>query len=108
MHSMLRLARAEQWAAGARRDLETVEVAATCEKRWSAYGLARSRDVGVRFSAGEPAWLSADPEDLELIWANLLENAIRFSPPARAGDGDAGADERPRARDRRGQGRRYP
>ena len=24
--------------------------------------------------------LSADPDDLELVWSNLLENAIRFSP----------------------------
>ena len=24
--------------------------------------------------------LPADPDDLELVWSNLLENAIRFSP----------------------------
>ncbi len=24
--------------------------------------------------------LFADPDDLELVWSNLLENAIRFSP----------------------------
>ena len=25
--------------------------------------------------------LRADPEDLEMIWVNLLENAVRYSPP---------------------------
>ncbi len=79
---MLRLARAEQWAAGAlRRELEPVNVAETCQEAIARLnGLAQSREVGVRFSAGEPAWLSADPEDLQLIWANLLENAVRYSP----------------------------
>jgi len=79
---MLRLARAEQWAAGAlRRELEPVNVAETCQEAIARLnGLAQSREVGVRFSGGEPPWLIADPEDLQLIWANLLENAVRYSP----------------------------
>ncbi len=50
---MLRLARAEQWAHGAlRRDLST----------------------------NGPVPFRADPEDLQLVWINLLENAVRYSP----------------------------
>jgi signal transduction histidine kinase len=79
---MLRLARAEQWAAGGlRRELEPTNVVDTCQEAIARLnGLAQARDVVVRFSGCEPAWLSADPEDLQLIWTNLLENAVRYSP----------------------------
>jgi len=79
---MLRLARAEQWASGAlRRDLNPIDVADTCQEAIARLnGLAESRHVDVRFAAGGPVWLSADPEDLQLIWTNLLENAVRYTP----------------------------
>jgi two-component system OmpR family sensor kinase len=82
MHSMLRLARAEQWAAGsARRDLATVEVAATCESALERLAsVARERGVTVHFASNGPMPMLADADDLELVWSNLLENAIRFSP----------------------------
>jgi signal transduction histidine kinase len=53
MHSMLRLARAEQWAAGsARRDLETVDVAATCESVMERLApVARERGVSMGFTS---------------------------------------------------------
>ena len=82
LHSMLRLARAEQWAAGSvRRDLELVDVAATCESAIERLApVARARKVTLEFSKSGAMPLRADAEDLELIWSNLLENAIRFSP----------------------------
>ena len=82
MHSMLRLARAEQWAAGStRRDLEAVEVAATCESVLERLApVARERGVTIQFVGNGPMPMRADADDLELVWSNLLENAIRFSP----------------------------
>ena len=82
LHSMLRLARAEQWSTGGlRRDLETINLAATCQEsldRLSA--LSDARNLTMTLTADRSIHLRADPEDLELLWTNLLENAIRYSP----------------------------
>lgn len=79
---ILRLARAEQWARGAlRRDLEIIDLTATCEdaiERMRA--LAESHNTTVHLSRNGPMLFRADPEDLQLIWTNLLQNAIRYSP----------------------------
>ena len=82
LHWMLRLARAEQWAAGGvRRDLEAVNIAVTCQEAIDRLqGLAKSRGVSVKLRETGTAVMSADPEDLMLVWSNLLENAIRYSP----------------------------
>jgi len=79
---MLRLARAEQWAHGAlRRDLDVIDVAATCEEALERMRpLAESRRTRLEFSANGAVPLRADPEDLQLVWQNLLENAVRYSP----------------------------
>lgn len=82
LHSMLRLARAEQWAAGSsRRDLEAVDIGATCQSAIERLApVAHQRHVEIQFSNNGTIVMRADPDDLELIWSNLLENAIRFSP----------------------------
>jgi len=82
LHSMLRLARAEQWAAGsARRDLDSVDVAATCQGAIEHLApLAHERNVAIDFTSNGAMRMRADAADLELVWCNLLENAIRFSP----------------------------
>jgi signal transduction histidine kinase len=82
LHSMLRLARAEQWATGnLRRDLSPVDVGLTCQETLERLqSVAQQRDVRLAFAANGPMRLAADPSDLELVWSNLLENAIRFSP----------------------------
>jgi signal transduction histidine kinase len=79
---MLRLARAEQWAHGAlRRDLQVVDVSATCEEAVERIRhLAESRNATVHFSKNGPVLFRADPEDLQLVWINLLENAVRYGP----------------------------
>ncbi len=84
LHSMLRLARAEQWAAGStRRDLEVIDIAATCRSAIDRLApLARERNVLIDFTHNGAMPVRADADDLELVWANLLENAIRFSPDA--------------------------
>lgn len=82
IHSMLRLARAEQWASGnLRRDLAPVDIGMTCQAAIErVQGIAQQRRVSIDFTANGAMRLQADPDDLELVWSNLLENAIRFSP----------------------------
>jgi two-component system OmpR family sensor kinase len=82
IHSMLRLARAEQSAAGHhRRDLAPVDLAVSCEQSADRLGaFAASGEVAIEVRAENHPTIKADPEDLELIWNNLLENAIRYSP----------------------------
>jgi signal transduction histidine kinase len=82
LHSMLQLARAEQWAAGGRRgEVGSVEIATTCQEAIERLrGLAEARGITLEFREDSAALLCADPEDLTLIWVNLLENAIRYSP----------------------------
>lgn len=80
-HSMLRLARAEQLQSEQRLDMPTVDLAASCEasaERWRPMADAKSVIVEVQ-SEGSPQ-IKGDPDDLETIWNNLLDNAIRYSP----------------------------
>jgi heavy metal sensor kinase len=83
---MLRLARAEQWAHGAlRRDLQVINVASTCEEAVERIRpLAESRNTRLQLATNGPVLLRADPEDLQLVWVNLLENAVRYSPEGSA------------------------
>jgi signal transduction histidine kinase len=79
---MLRLARAEQWSSGsARTDIGVVELSDTCDEAVTRIaGLARSRSVSISVYKNGPSPVRADSEDLQIIWVNLLENAIRYSP----------------------------
>ncbi|HEU5452294.1 MAG TPA: HAMP domain-containing sensor histidine kinase [Terriglobales bacterium] len=83
LHSLLRLARAEQRAAqGTQGEVSAVDVVATCESAIVRLApFARSRSVRVVLAAGDdPIFVHADSEDLEIIWTNLIENAIRYAP----------------------------
>ena len=79
---MLRLARAEQSEPGALgRDLEPVDLGATCEEAIARIRrLADARNAQVHLVTNGRLRLRADPEDLQLVWVNLLENAVRYSP----------------------------
>jgi heavy metal sensor kinase len=79
---MLRLARAEQWAHGAlRRDLQMIDVVATCEEAVERIRhLAQARQTTIHLSGNGLVQFRADPEDLQMVWTNLLENAVRYSP----------------------------
>jgi heavy metal sensor kinase len=79
---MLRLARAEQWAHGAlRRDLAVIDLNATCEAAVERIrNLAEARNTAIRLTSDGPVPLRADPDDLHLVWTNLLENAVHYTP----------------------------
>src|SRR5205085_3409055 len=79
---MLRLARAEQWAQGGRqRDLDVIDINSTCEEAVERIrSLAQSRNTAIHLVTDGPVPFCADPEDLQLVWTNLLENAVRYSP----------------------------
>lgn len=85
-HSMLRLARAEQSQTTKRgNDLPLVDLTTSCEQ--SAERLrpvSDSRSVRIDIQSQGVTKLQADPEDLELIWNNLFENAVRYSPKGSA------------------------
>ncbi|MBV8475724.1 MAG: HAMP domain-containing protein [Acidobacteria bacterium] len=82
LQGMLHLARAEQWAYGTlKRKLEPVDVVGTCADAIEGLrGLAHAHDADIRLMAEDGIVCRADPEDLELVWINLLENAVRYSP----------------------------
>ncbi len=82
IQGMLRLARAEQWAYGTlKRNLDTVDVAGTCEDAIEGLrSLVHAHDAHIKLQAEDGILCRADPEDLEVVWNNLLENAVRYSP----------------------------
>jgi signal transduction histidine kinase len=79
---MLRLARIEQVAeTGGPSRFGTTELTSTCEAAISRMqALARQRNIILELVNPTAVHLHADPEDLELIWVNLLENAVQYSP----------------------------
>jgi len=83
---MLRLARIEQWTEhhAERPSLANVgitELTSTCETAMTRMkALAEAREITLEIASPSAMTLRADPEDLELIWTNLLENAIQYSP----------------------------
>ena len=79
---MLRLARIEQWTVnGSPGKIGITELRSTCESAISRIrSLAEARDISICLTGHESIYLRADPEDLELIWVNLLENAVHYSP----------------------------
>ncbi len=82
LQRMLRLARADQWAAGdTQPDLTPQLVSGSCED--SLAGLkpwADSRNVALNLIPDGDVRVLADAEDLRIIWANLVQNAIQYSP----------------------------
>jgi signal transduction histidine kinase len=79
---MLRLARIEQLAEnGVLPKPATTELTSTCEAAISRIRMvAEERNIVLEFESPPAVYLLADPEDLELIWLNLLENAVQYSP----------------------------
>ena len=79
---LLRLARIEQWAEnGMHRKLGITEITSTCEAAISRIqALADERNIQIELVNPQEVHLRADPEDLEVIWVNLLENAVQYSP----------------------------
>ena len=82
LQRMLRLARAEQWAQNPqRRELDLIDVNSTCEEAVDRIrSLAESRNTTIQLATNGPVLFRANAEDLQLVWTNLLENAVRYSP----------------------------
>jgi signal transduction histidine kinase len=82
LQRMLHLARAEQRdAAAPRRNLQEVDIRVTCQAALERIrALADTRGTRISLAADGPMLVRADPEDLQLVWTNLLENAVRYSP----------------------------
>jgi signal transduction histidine kinase len=81
LQRMLQLARAEQWADTSRRDLGMVDINSSCEAAVERIrGLAEARGTEIHLATDGPIPIRADGEDLQLVWTNLLENAVRYSP----------------------------
>ncbi|MGH9520693.1 MAG: HAMP domain-containing sensor histidine kinase [Terriglobales bacterium] len=83
LQRMLRLARLEHWAEDERvRQLPAVALGATCAAALDRVRpLAQARDLELRCTGLErEAWVQAEADDLELVWVNLLENAVQHSP----------------------------
>jgi len=82
VHDLLDLSRME--AGDQRLDLETLDVGdllAQVARRFEAQAAAQQVEIRVQAPA-EPLLLSADPDRLDQVVANLLDNAIRFNRPA--------------------------
>jgi len=78
---ILRLARTEQWAEEGKREKRgTTDLVATCEAAISRVAaLAAAKQVTIKLETESRIELRIDPDDLELIWVNLLDNAVRHS-----------------------------
>jgi signal transduction histidine kinase len=79
----LSLSRAEQQADERRAaDLECIDLVNNCEQSVTALKpLAQARGIELRCVALNEATVKADPEGLQTVWVNLLQNAIQYSPP---------------------------
>lgn len=82
LNRMLQTARAEERIANARvRHASPVDLASSCEGAIAQLArFAAEREVRIDFSAAGEAMVRAELADLELVWLNLIENSIQFSP----------------------------
>ncbi len=79
-YSMLRLARAERLHARDRSSLPQIDLRESCDnvaQRLRPFAMAKKIDISVQ--GPDARKIHAEPEDLEIIWGNLIENAIRYS-----------------------------
>ena len=83
LNRMLQTARAEQRIAGGHEHrLDPVDLASSCEAaiaRLAQY--AADKEIRIEFNTTGEAMIRAEITDLELIWLNVLENAIQYSAP---------------------------
>lgn len=86
LQRMLRLARVEQWAEDGQAPITPTALGATCAAALErVQPLASARGVELRARGLDlSAWVRADADDLELVWVNLLENAVQHSPAGSA------------------------
>jgi signal transduction histidine kinase len=81
--NMLVLARAEQMAdEGHRHQGQPVELVGSCEEAVAKMeSLAQAKGVTIRsVTANGEVYVNSDDRDLQIVWTNLLQNAIQHSP----------------------------
>jgi signal transduction histidine kinase len=83
LNRMLHTARAEQRIAeGHEYRSGVVDLASSCEAAIAQLAqCAADKEIRIDFCATGEALIRAEIVDLELIWLNLLENSIHYSPP---------------------------
>ena len=81
LNRMLQTARAEQRIAdGNERRPDPVDLVSSCESAIAQLAqCAADKEIRIDFSTTGEAIIRAEIADLELIWLNLLENAIQYS-----------------------------
>ena len=63
-----------------------IDINTTCEEAVENIRvLAETHNTTISLATNGPVPFRADPEDLHLVWTNLLENAVRYSPAGRVG-----------------------
>ncbi|HEY1577482.1 MAG TPA: HAMP domain-containing sensor histidine kinase [Terracidiphilus sp.] len=82
LNRMLQTARAEQRIAGGHeRQPDPVDLASSCESAIAQLTqCAADKEIRIDFNATGEAMVRAEIADLELVWLNLLENSIQYSP----------------------------
>ena len=82
LNRMLQTARAEQRIAGGHeRKPDPIDLASSCESAIAQLAqCAADKQIRIDFSTTGEVIVRAEFGDLELIWLNLLENAIQYSP----------------------------
>jgi signal transduction histidine kinase len=82
LNRMLQTARAEERLAdGRERRRDPVDLVSSCEEAIAQLTrVAAEREIRIEFRTTGQAMVCAELADLELIWLNLLENAIQYSP----------------------------
>ena len=83
LHRMLKLARLEQWTGQSARDLPLTDLGLTCDAAVARIlPLAQARQIAIRtvIEPGTPEQrVRGGADELELVWVNLLENAVQYS-----------------------------
>lgn len=81
--NMLTLARAEQMAdEGHPEPVQTVELAGSCHQAVDSFRLiAEAKGVELRCISEGEVYVRSDDRDLQIVWTNLLQNAIQHCPP---------------------------
>lgn len=85
LRRMLHLARLEQWAGQTAPDLPLTDLGLTCDAAVARIlPLAQARQISIRtvVAPGTPPqqWVLGEADELEVVWVNLLENAVQYSP----------------------------
>ncbi len=81
LERMLRLARVEQLSAPAAPRPAPVNLKATCAAAVARIaGWAATRGIQITQDDSDGFQVAADADDLEQLWLNLLENAVKFTP----------------------------